>query len=90
MTAGHPGQACTLELVSCTYTWPSMKKFVNSYVGHCETCIHAKPTKQLPTGICKPLEIAERPWEIIACNSIGLLPVSEGFDTIFSKCSITF
>ncbi|QRW17323.1 Retrotransposable element Tf2 protein [Rhizoctonia solani] len=37
LAAGHPGQARTLELVSRNYYWPSMKKFVNSYVSHCET-----------------------------------------------------
>jgi hypothetical protein len=59
--AGHPGQACTLELVARTYYWPSLKRFVNSYIGHCETCLRSKPSNQLPTGLLGPLEIPDRP-----------------------------
>ncbi|QRW24093.1 Retrotransposable element Tf2 protein [Rhizoctonia solani] len=66
LAAGHPGQARTLELVSRNYYWPSLKRFVNSYVSHCETCIQAKPTNQVPVGLLKPLQIPERPWEDIA------------------------
>ncbi|CUA73094.1 Transposon Ty3-G Gag-Pol polyprotein [Rhizoctonia solani] len=82
--AGHPGQFRTLELVSRTYWWPSMKKFVNSYVAHCETCIRSKPVNQLPVGLLKPLQIPERPWEHIAYDLIVGLPLSEGFDAILS------
>ncbi|EUC65928.1 Transposon Tf2-1 polyprotein, putative [Rhizoctonia solani AG-3 Rhs1AP] len=39
LSAGHPGQLRTLELISRTYWWPSMKKSVKSYVEHCEVCI---------------------------------------------------
>ncbi|QRW24326.1 Retrotransposable element Tf2 protein [Rhizoctonia solani] len=84
LAAGHPGQARTLELVSRNYYWPSLKKFVNSYVSHCETCIRSKPTNQVPTGLLKPLQIPERPWEDIAYNMIVGLPVSEGFDAILT------
>ncbi|QRW21875.1 Retrotransposable element Tf2 protein [Rhizoctonia solani] len=56
--AGHPGQARTLELVARSYYWPSMTKFVNSYVSHCKTCIQSKPTNQVPVGLLKPLQIS--------------------------------
>ncbi|QRW17624.1 Retrotransposable element Tf2 protein [Rhizoctonia solani] len=84
LAAGHPGQARTLELVSRSYYWPSLKKFVNSYISHCETCIRSKPTNQLPVGLLKPLQIPERPWEDIAYDMIVGLPVSEGFDAILT------
>ncbi|QRW17432.1 Retrotransposable element Tf2 protein [Rhizoctonia solani] len=84
LAAGHPGQARTLELVSRSYYWPSMKKFINSYVSHCKTCIRSKPTNQLPVGLLKPLQIPERPWEDIAYDMIVGLPVSEGFDAILT------
>ncbi|QRW23041.1 Retrotransposable element Tf2 protein [Rhizoctonia solani] len=84
LVAGHPGQARTLELVSRSYYWPSLKKFVNSYVSHCKTCIRSKPTNQLPVGLLKPLQIPERPWEDIAYDMIVGLPVSEGFDAILT------
>ncbi|KAF8759769.1 hypothetical protein RHS01_01831 [Rhizoctonia solani] len=84
LAAGHPGQARTLELVSRNYYWPSLKKFVNSYVSHCETCIRSKPTNQLPVGLLKPLQIPERPWEDIAYDMIVGLPGLEGFDAILT------
>ncbi|CCO36910.1 Retrotransposable element Tf2 155 kDa protein type 1 [Rhizoctonia solani AG-1 IB] len=84
LAAGHPGQARTLELISRTYYWSSMKKFVNSYVNHCKTCIRAKPTNQLPVGLLKPLQTPERPWEDIAYDMIVGLPSSEGFDAILT------
>ncbi|QRW20379.1 Retrotransposable element Tf2 protein [Rhizoctonia solani] len=84
LAAGHPGQARTLELVSRSYYWPLLKKFVNSYVSHCKTCIRSKPTNQLPVGLLKPLQIPERPWEDIAYDMIVGLPVSEGFDAILT------
>ncbi|QRW26435.1 Retrotransposable element Tf2 protein [Rhizoctonia solani] len=85
LAAGHPGQARTLELISRSYYWPLLKKFVNSYVSHCKTCIRSKPTNQLPVGLLKPLQIPERPWEDIAYDMIVGLPVSEGFDAILTK-----
>ncbi|KEP45477.1 putative Transposon Tf2-1 polyprotein, partial [Rhizoctonia solani 123E] len=84
LSAGHPGQLRTLELISRTYWWPSMKKSVKSYVEHCEVCIRSKPTNQLPVGTLKPLPIPERPWEDIAYDLVVGLPQSEGFDAILS------
>ncbi|QRW25741.1 Retrotransposable element Tf2 protein [Rhizoctonia solani] len=84
LATGHPGQARTLELVSRNYYWPSLKKFVNSYVSHCKTCIRSKPTNQVPIGLLKPLQIPECPWEDIAYDMIVGLPVSEGFDAILT------
>src|SRR6185295_17701934 len=82
--AGHPGQNRTLELVSRNYVWPSIKKFVNSYVSHCEDCIRTKPSNRLPVGLLRPLEIANKPWDSIAYDLIVALPESEGFDAIFT------
>ncbi|KEP45447.1 putative Transposon Tf2-1 polyprotein, partial [Rhizoctonia solani 123E] len=82
--AGHPGQLRTLELVSRTYWWPSMKKFVLSYVSHCKMCIHSKPNKQLPMGLLKPLPIPNCPWEDIVYDLVTGLGESEGFDAILT------
>ncbi|QRW20471.1 Retrotransposable element Tf2 protein [Rhizoctonia solani] len=84
LAAGHPGQTRTLELISRSYYWPLLKKFVNSYVSHCKTCIRSKPTNQVPVGLLKPLQIPERPWEDIAYDMIVGLPISEGFDAILT------
>ncbi|QRW15631.1 Retrotransposable element Tf2 protein [Rhizoctonia solani] len=84
LAAGHPGQTRTLELISRSYYWPLLKKFVNSYVSHCKTCIRSKPTNQVPVGLLKPLQIPERPWEDIAYDMIVGLPISEGFNAILT------
>jgi hypothetical protein len=57
--AGHLGQACTLELVARNFYWQSMKRFMNTYVGHCKNCLHSKPTNQLPTGLFRPPPISQ-------------------------------
>ena len=82
--AGHPGQFRTLELVSRNYWWPSMCKFINSYVSHCKICIQSKPVNQLPVGLLKPLPIPEHPWEDIVYDLVVGLPESEGFDAILT------
>ena len=82
-TAGHPGQAKTLELVSQNYWWPQMAKWVNDYVNGCE---HCKQTKVLPTkphSPLKPNEVPDAPWQQITCDLIVDLPKSEGCDSIF-------
>ena len=42
-TAGHPGQARTLELVQRYFWWPAMTSDVAHYVSHCSACQHNKP-----------------------------------------------
>ncbi|KAG8703852.1 hypothetical protein FRC09_003909 [Ceratobasidium sp. 395] len=83
-TAGHPGQFRTLELVNRKYTWPSMKRSVNQYVSHCESCIRNKHSNQVPPGLLNPIDLPNRPWEEITYDLIVQLPESEGFDAIFT------
>ena len=61
-----------------------MKKFVNSYVGHCESCTRSKPTNQVPTGLLQNLETPSEAWKHISYDLIIALPTSEGFDAIFT------
>jgi hypothetical protein len=79
---GHPGQAKTLELVSRGYYWPSMKAYVNQYVGACDACQRNKQRHSRLQGSLKPLPVPEGPWQSISCDFIVELPKSNGYDTI--------
>ncbi|KAG8713777.1 hypothetical protein FRC09_018344 [Ceratobasidium sp. 395] len=84
IAVGHPGQFRTYELVSRKYIWSSMKKSVNDYVSHCESCIRNKHSNQVPPGLLNPIELPLRPWEEITYDLITQLPESEGFDAILT------
>ena len=46
--AGCPGHWKMLELMSCTYWWPWMSKFVRLYCSTCNLCLHTKPQWRAP------------------------------------------
>jgi len=53
VTAGHFGQAKTLELLSRNYFWPKMKAFVINYISSCDICQRCKPSHHKPYGYLK-------------------------------------
>ena len=81
-TAGHPGQAKTLELMSRDYYWPQMRKFVNRYINGCDACRRTKPSHQGPHGFLQPLPIPSSRWTDISYDFITQLPPSSGHDAI--------
>jgi hypothetical protein len=83
-SAGHLGQFRTLELVSRKFYWPNMKKTVVAYVQACDSCIRSKHSNQVPAGLLNPIDLPSRPWEEITCDLIMGLPISEGYDAIFT------
>jgi hypothetical protein len=80
--AGHFGQNKTLELLSRDFYWPNMRILVNEYVGTCDTCHRAKPTRHRKYGLLQPLPIPSRPWSSISMDHIVELPISNGFNAI--------
>jgi RNase H-like domain found in reverse transcriptase/Reverse transcriptase (RNA-dependent DNA polymerase)/Integrase zinc binding domain/Chromo (CHRromatin Organisation MOdifier) domain/Integrase core domain/Retroviral aspartyl protease len=81
-TAGHPGRAKTLELVSRDYIWPGVRAFVNRYVDGCESCQRTKYHRSRPHGLLKPLPTPTGPWQDITYDMITGLPESNGHDAI--------
>jgi hypothetical protein len=71
--AGHPGQQQTLELLSWSYYWPSIRADVYIHVDSCKTCQRIKlpKAKLIPS---QPLEIPMCPWQHISYNFITDLP----------------
>lgn len=84
ITAGHPGQHKTQELVLRDYYWEGLTKDVRSYVNGCLTCPKVKPIQQHPLGELVPNEVPRKPWEIITMDFIGPLPESQANNMIFN------
>lgn len=74
---GHQGQRRTLLKIQEKYYWENMARDVNQYVQECELCQKVKRG-----GITKmPMKItttASQPWERIAIDVVGPLPVTNG------------
>ena len=83
LSAGHPGQKKTFELVAKDFYWPGMRTYINNYVDTCDTCQRSKTPRHKPYGLLKPLPIATRPWTHVSMDLIVKLPKSRGFDSIF-------
>ncbi|KAG8871131.1 hypothetical protein FRB98_001016, partial [Tulasnella sp. 332] len=77
VTAGHPGRAKTLELVSRTYWWPLMTKFTNEYVDNCDSCLRTKTINQKPQGNLQPLEAPTGRWTDIMYDFVVKLPITK-------------
>jgi len=82
VTAGHFGQAKTLELLSRNYFWPKMKAFVINYISSCDICQCCKPNHHKPYGYLKSLPIPEKLWCSISMDFIVGLPESKGYNAI--------
>ena len=61
-TAGHFGQAKTIDLLSRTYTWPGMATLARDYVATCDICQYSTPVHHSNRGLLNPPPIPSRPW----------------------------
>lgn len=82
LTAGHFGIAKTHELVSRTFFWPLMRRYIKDYVTGCDTCQRNKGTNHKPYGLLNPLPVPDQPWTSISVDFITQLPPSKGFTAI--------
>ena len=83
VTAGHQGEAKTLELITRNYTWPRIRQFVNEYVKSCDTCARNKPSHEKRHGQLRPLPIPPSPWSSVSMDYIVELPPSRGCNAIY-------
>ena len=81
-TAGHFGVFKTCELVSRSFHWPKLRKFVKRYVSSCDTCQRSKTSRHKPYGLLQPLPVPELPWSSISMDFIVQLPESKGHTAI--------
>jgi Integrase zinc binding domain len=84
--AGHPGISKTLDLLTRDYWWPTVKDFVTSYVKGYAVCQSSKVNTIQPRAPPFPITSTTEamPFETVAMDLIMDLPVSEGFDAIFT------
>jgi hypothetical protein len=82
MIAGHPGRWKTLELVSRSYWWPQMSRYIGQYCATCDLCLRTKTPKRRPIGHLQPLAIPEDRWNTISVDFVVELPDAHGYDAV--------
>ena len=71
-----------IELLKQNYWWPDLKEDIKKYVQGCFKYQQNKVQHQKKSEELHPLEIHQELWQEISIDIIGLLPRSNGMDTI--------
>lgn len=80
---GHMGRDRTLQLVTESYFWPSVRRDVARFVERCVVCHLSKGTAN-NGGLYMPLPVPTQPWTDISMDFVlGLPRTQRGHDSIF-------
>ncbi|CAA7031690.1 unnamed protein product [Microthlaspi erraticum] len=80
---GHMGRDRTLQLVTESYFWPSVRRDVARFVERCVVCQLSKGTAN-NGGLYMPLPVPTQPWTDISMDFVlGLPRTQRGHDSIF-------
>jgi hypothetical protein len=83
LQGGHFGITKTLELISRTFWWPSLKIDVTQHINSCPQCQRNKGSTTKPYGLLQPLSIPDSRWEVVSLDfTTGLPRTRSGHDSI--------
>ena len=82
--AEHPGARRTYLRIAQWFYWKSMETDIQEYVIRCESCVGWKLRSAKSSGKFMPLPIPEYWWDIVSLDFVNGLPMSNGFDAIFT------
>ncbi|KAL4582981.1 hypothetical protein LXL04_007545 [Taraxacum kok-saghyz] len=80
---GHSGVSATLQRISASFYWPSLRRTVTAFIRSCHTCQQIKYPTHKPFGLLQPLPIPNQVWEDLSMDFITQLPPSAGYTTIW-------
>ena len=80
---GHLGSRITNEHIRRYYWWPSLTSDVKKLIDSCKNCQANKSTRLKYQGLLHTLPVPDRPWQSIAMDFMGPLPISEGYTMIW-------
>uniref|UniRef100_A0A803TEK8 Gypsy retrotransposon integrase-like protein 1 n=1 Tax=Anolis carolinensis TaxID=28377 RepID=A0A803TEK8_ANOCA len=83
-SAGHMGITKTTKTITKHCWWPGMRKDIKNYVTQCDDCAMNKSRGGKPMGLLQPVAEPTRPWECVAMDFVGELPVSKGHRYIWT------
>ncbi|POM72545.1 Reverse transcriptase-rnase h-integrase, partial [Phytophthora palmivora] len=74
--SGHLGREKTYQMVSQTFWWPSMYKWVAHYVKTCETCQRVKPSGHASAPL-QSLPVPADCWKSMSLDFVFGIPVDD-------------
>uniref|UniRef100_A0A803TTB8 Gypsy retrotransposon integrase-like protein 1 n=1 Tax=Anolis carolinensis TaxID=28377 RepID=A0A803TTB8_ANOCA len=83
-SAGHTGITKTTKAIAKHCWWPGMRKDIKNHVVQCDDCARNKSRGGKPMGLLQTVVEPTRPWECVAMDFVGELPVSKGHRYIWT------
>uniref|UniRef100_A0A803TMJ7 ribonuclease H n=1 Tax=Anolis carolinensis TaxID=28377 RepID=A0A803TMJ7_ANOCA len=83
-SAGHMGITKTIKAIAKQCWWPGMRKDIKNHVIQCDDCARNKSRGGKPMGLLQTVAEPTRPWECVAMDFVGELPVSKGHRYIWT------
>ena len=71
----HLGYRKTLDALRAKVWWPEMVRDAEAYCKTCGICATTKSVPAKPMGMLRPLPVPRRPWQYIALDFVGPLPL---------------
>lgn len=82
---GHVGRDRTLQLVTHSYFWPSLRRDVERYVLHCGI-FQASKGHASNTGLYLPLPIPTQPWSDISVDFCSCITTNTAWSRFYHGC----